>query len=463
MTVVTRFAPSPTGYLHIGGARTALFNWLFSKNMGGIFRLRIEDTDRARSTQAAVDALIQGLEWMGIKWDGEIIYQYSRASRHAEIAHELVARGKAYYCYTSAEELVAMRAQAEAEKRVFHYHSIWRDREASEAEKDVLPSIRLKAPQTGTLTLKDSVQGEVSVENSQLDDMVLLRSDGTPTYLLAVVVDDHDMEITDIIRGDDHFTNSFRQALIYNALDWEMPKLCHIPLIHGADGAKLSKRHGALGVEAYEAMGFLPEAMRNYLLRLGWSHGDNEIISTNEAISWFSLSNIGKSPSRFDMTKLESVNAHYLRTLPEDEILSALLDFLKSRNDILDETSKKRILSGLSGLKARAKTLLELAEAAKIYRFAPENYSEKAMEILNRNKDLLLWLREKLAAEKIWQRERIESSCKIWAEEKQVKIGEIAGVLRAALSGSHIAPSTYEMLEILGAEESLKRIDSATK
>ena len=326
MTVITRFAPSPTGYLHIGSARTALFNWLYARRKGGKFLLRIEDTDRARSTDEAIDAIFDSMKWLGLDWDEEPIFQFSRASRHAEVAHQLLKEGKAYYCYCSPEELEKMREEARAKNLPAGYDGRWRDRDASEAPPGIPPVIRFKAPREGETVIEDQVQGTVRLQNNQLDDMVLLRADGTPTYMLSVVVDDHDMEITHIIRGDDHLTNAFRQYHLYDAMGWTVPVFAHIPLIHGPDGAKLSKRHGALGAEAYREMGFLPEAMRNYLLRLGWAHGDDEVIPTEKAIEWFDLPAIGRSPSRFDVAKLTNLNAHYMREA-EDNRLVDLIEY----------------------------------------------------------------------------------------------------------------------------------------
>src|SRR5471030_3240910 len=316
-SVVTRFAPSPTGFLHIGGARTALFNWLYARGRGGKMLLRIEDTDRERSTPEAIDAILDGLKWLGLDWDGEVIYQFTRAARHREIAERLLASGKAYRCYATAEQLTAMREKARAEGRTRLYDGMWRDRDPSEAPAGIKPSIRLRAPQTGETVIEDQVQGRVVWQNENLDDLVLLRGDGNPTYMLAVVVDDHDMGITHIIRGDDHLINAARQKQIYDALGWTVPVMAHIPLIHGPDGAKLSKRHGAMGVDAYRAMGYLPQALRNYLARLSWSHGDDEIISDADMVAWFDIDGIGKSSARFDFAKLESVNARYLRAMPD--------------------------------------------------------------------------------------------------------------------------------------------------
>src|SRR5215208_6209137 len=322
--IVTRFAPSPTGFLHIGGARTALFNWLYSRGRGGKFLLRIEDTDRARSTEPAIEAIYDGLAWLGLEWDGEPVHQFSRAVRHREIAEQLLAAGKAYYCYASPEELAAMREAARADGRSKLYDGRWRDRDPSQERPNVQPVIRLKAPLTGETVIEDQVQGRVIWQNENLDDLVLLRSDGTATYMLAVVVDDHDMGVTHIIRGDDHLTNGARQSQIYQALGWRIPEMAHIPLIHGPDGAKLSKRHGALGVDAYRTLGYLPAALRNYLVRLGWSHGDQEIFSTDEMIDAFSLDQVGRSPARVDFAKLENLNGHYIRQSSDEELVKAL-------------------------------------------------------------------------------------------------------------------------------------------
>src|SRR5262247_2584399 len=327
-TIVTRFAPSPTGFLHIGGARTALFNWLYARGRGGKMLLRIEDTDRERSTKAAIDAILDGLTWLGIDWDGEAIYQYSRAARHREVVEELLAAGRAYRCYASQAELAEMREKARAEGRSKLYDGRWRDRDPSEAPPDLKPVIRLKAPLSGETVIEDQVQGRVAWQNENLDDLVLLRSDGSPTYMLAVVVDDHDMAVTHVIRGVDHLTNAARQVQLYKAMSWDVPAFAHVPLIHGPDGAKLSKRHGALGIEVYRAMGFLPAGLRNYLVRLGWSHGDAEIFSTEQAIAWFDIDDINKSSARLDFAKLADVNAHYIRQASEDELIRRLKDVL---------------------------------------------------------------------------------------------------------------------------------------
>ena len=366
MTVITRFAPSPTGFLHIGGARTALFNWLFTRHHGGKFLLRIEDTDRARSTEPAVEAILNGLRWLGLDWDEDVVYQFSRMDRHAKAAKSLLATGRAYYCYASKEELDAMRAEQAAKNLPLRYDGRWRDRDPAEAPPGIQPVLRLKAPQTGETTVHDLVRGDATVANAQLDDMVLLRGDGTPTYMLSVVVDDHDYNITHVMRGDDHFTNTFRQIQLYNALDWELPAFAHIPMILGPDGAKLSKRHGAPATESYRDMGYLADAMRNYLLRLGWSHGDDEIIPTAQAIEWFDTDGMGKSPARFDFQKLDNVNAHYIRETDDAAVLALAVPFFeKLLARALAGPETALLLAAMPMLKSRAKTLLELAESAR--------------------------------------------------------------------------------------------------
>jgi glutamyl-tRNA synthetase len=363
MTVVTRFAPSPTGFLHIGGARTALFNWLYARRHGGKYLLRIEDTDRQRSTKAAIDAIVDGLSWLGLDWDGDVFHQFEHAHRHAEIAHQLLAEGKAYRCYASPQELDEMREKARSEGRPMRYDGRWRDRDPGDAPAGVKPVIRLKAPQEGESVVIDRVLGAVTVQNAQLDDMVLLRSDGTPVYMLSVVVDDHDMGITHVIRGADHHTNTFRQVQLYNALGWQAPEFAHIPLIHGPDGAKLSKRHGALGVDAYRDMGFLPAALRNYLLRLGWSHGDDEVISTSQATAWFDLEHVGQSPARFDFAKLTNLNAHYLRDMADADLLPLVRPAIDAAiGTPLSGVALDRVVRGIGGVKQRSRTLVELLE-----------------------------------------------------------------------------------------------------
>src|SRR5881392_435775 len=388
-SVVTRFAPSPTGFLHIGGARTALFNWLYARKFGGKMLLRIEDTDRERSTEPAIAAILDGLKWLGLDWDGDVIYQFSRAARHREVAEQLLASGKAYRCYATAEELTVMRESARAEGRTRLYNGLWRDRDPSEAPPGIKPAIRLKAPLTGETVIEDQVQGRVVWQNENLDDLVLLRSDGTPTYMLAVVVDDHDMAVTHIIRGDDHLTNAARQRQIYDALGWPVPVMAHIPLIHGPDGSKLSKRHGALGVDAYRAMGYLPAAMRNYLVRLGWSHGDQEIFTTGEMLAAFDLPQIGRSPARFDFAKLENLNGHYLRQIGDADLLAELesaLPHMAGGRELAAKLSpqmRNKLLTAMGGLKERARTLVELADSANfILAERPLALDEKATALL---------------------------------------------------------------------------------
>jgi glutamyl-tRNA synthetase len=462
MTVTVRFAPSPTGFLHIGGARTALFNYLFARHHGGRFLLRVEDTDKARSTQAAIDAIIDGMAWLGLAPDSPPVLQSSREERHREVAQELLARGAAYRCYMSAEELTAAREAAQAKGEIYRYDGRWRDAPASDAPANVTPSIRLKAPITGSITLKDAVQGEVSVACAELDDMVLLRSDGTPTYLLAVVVDDHDMGITHIIRGDDHFTNNFRQALIYQALAWDMPETAHIPLIHGSDGAKLSKRHGALGVEAYREMGYLPEAVRNYLLRLGWSHGDDEIISDTQAIEWFTLEGLVKSPARFDFDKLGHLNAHYIRAADAGRIEALSLPHVEALLERpLNDEERAIFHAALPELQARATTLVDLAEASLFFFSPPTAYTDQAAKMLQEAKDWLPSLTDALRSVSPFDAAHIEAACKAYGEAHGLKLGKVMNPLRAAVTGSHASPSMFHILPLLGKEETIKRLRAA--
>ncbi|HXV25339.1 MAG TPA: glutamate--tRNA ligase [Alphaproteobacteria bacterium] len=465
MTVVARFAPSPTGFLHIGGARTALFNWLFARHHRGKYLLRIEDTDRQRSTQAAIEAIFDGLHWLGLDPDEPPVFQFARAGRHAEVARDLLAKDRAYRCYATPQELDQMRAKAKAEGRPMRYDGRWRERDPAEAPQGVPPVIRLKAPQQGETLIEDRVQGPVTVANEQLDDMVLLRADGTPTYMLSVVVDDHDMGITHVIRGDDHLTNAFRQAQLYNACDWQMPIFAHIPLIHGPDGAKLSKRHGALGVDAYREMGYLPEAVRNYLLRLGWAHGDAEIISTDEAIAWFDLDAIGRSPARFDFAKLTSLNAHYLREATDEHLVSEILPRLQASAGPVDEMMRERLLRGMASLKARARTLLDLAQSAEFYiRKRPIPLSEKATKLLDAEARARLALLGAAFERCQWHAAELEVAARELAEASGLKLGEVAQPLRAAVTGSTVSPPIFEVLEVLGREEALGRIrDSATQ
>src|SRR5580693_8408675 len=471
MAVVTRFAPSPTGFLHIGGARTALFNWLYARGRNGKMLLRIEDTDRERSTQAAIDAILDGLNWLGIGWDGEVVYQFARAARHREVVEQLLATGNAYRCYASPEELKDMREAARREGRSKLYDGRWRDRDAGDAPGDVKPAIRLKAPLTGETIIEDQVQGRVVWQNENLDDLVLLRSDGTPTYMLAVVVDDHDMDVSHIIRGDDHLTNAARQTQIYQALGWGVPMMAHIPLIHGPDGAKLSKRHGALGVDAYRAMGYLPVALRNYLARLGWSHADKEFFSTEELIDAFDLGAIGRSPARFDFAKLENVNGHYMRATGDDELFGALIDalpYLPGGPEVaakLDEQKRAQLRAAIPGLKERAKTLVELLDGAGfLFATRPLNMDAKAEEILARAGRLHLKnLLPRLTALTEWTAASTEAVVRAYAEEEGAKLGIVAQPLRAALTGRSTSPGIFDVLAVLGREESLGRIADQAK
>jgi len=463
MTVVTRFAPSPTGYLHIGGARTALFNWLYARHHGGRFLLRIEDTDRQRSTPDAVRAIFAGLEWLGLDWDDEPVMQFSRADRHAQVARDLLAAGKAYYCYASPEELAAMREAQKAAGQPMRYDGRWRDRDPAEAPAGVDPVVRLKAPREGETVIEDGVQGRVTVANEQLDDMILLRSDGTPTYMLSVVVDDHDMGVTTVIRGDDHLTNAFRQTQLYRMIGWEAPHFAHIPLIHGPDGAKLSKRHGALGTEAYRDMGILPEAMRNHLLRLGWGHGDDEIISDDQARAWFDLDGVGRSPARFDMTKLTSLNGHYLRQADDARLVDLVAERLGASGEQVDDEGRRRLLAGMAGLKERAKTLVDLADSAAFYVQArPLALDEKARkQVTGEGAGVLAMLRQRLADLDPWSREALEADARAVSEAEGLKLGKVAQPLRAAVTGSTVSPPIFEVMEILGREETLGRLDEA--
>ena len=460
MSVVVRFAPSPTGFLHIGGARTALFNWLFAKHYGGKFRLRIEDTDRQRSTKAAVDAIIDGLSWLELGWDGEIVMQFERAPRHAEAARQLLATGNAYYCYCTPAELEAMRETARAEGRSVRYDGTWRDRDPKEAPPGIKPVIRLKAPQTGETVINDLVQGTVTVANTQLDDLIILRSDGTPTYNLSVVVDDHDMGITHVIRGDDHLNNAFRQTQIYRGLGWAVPEFAHVPLIHGPDGAKLSKRHGALGVDAYRDMGYLPETLRNYLLRLGWGHGDAEIISTAQAIEWFDLDAVGRAAARFDFAKLANLNGHYLREAADTRLATLMTPRLEQAlGQPLDEGQQSRLLAGLPGLKPRAKTLVELADIARFYvERRPIPIDAKAKALLNAEaRGLLAELLPALGGGD-WSVAALEALVRGFAEGRGLKLGALAQPLRAALTGSTSSPPIFEVMAVLGRDETLARL-----
>jgi glutamyl-tRNA synthetase len=463
MSVVVRFAPSPTGFLHIGSARTALFNWLFARHHGGTFRLRIEDTDRARSTAEAMSAIVDGLDWLGLGWDGEIVYQSARAARHAEIARRLLADGNAYRCYCTPEELATIREKARAEKRSIHFESPWRDRDPAEAPPGVSPVIRLKAPQQGATTIRDLVQGDVTIANSELDDLIILRADGSPTYNLSVVVDDHDMGITHVIRGDDHLNNAFRQTQIYRALDWPIPEFAHLPLIHGPDGTKLSKRHGAVGIEAYRELGYLPEALRNYLFRLGWSHGDEEIISTEQAMAWFDVDAVGRAPARFDFAKLDNLNAHYIRVAESDRLVAMVAERLeKNFGRPLSETDRARLARAMPELKLRPKTVAELtANARFLVAPRPIRPDEKAAKLLTEEARRLLGELALRLDGVAWRADLLEERIREFAEDKAIKLGAVAQPLRGALTGSAASPGIFVVMEVLGREETLGRIADA--
>ncbi|MCV6547978.1 MAG: glutamate--tRNA ligase [Cohaesibacter sp.] len=464
--VVTRFAPSPTGFLHIGGARTALFNWLYAKANGGKMVLRIEDTDRERSTDAAIDAILAGMTWMGLDYDGQAVSQYSRVERHREVVEHLLAQGKAYRCYCTPEELTEMRETARANKQPPRYDGRWRERDPSEAPDGIQPAIRIKAPLDGETTIHDQVQGKVVIPNKDLDDMIIMRSDGNPTYNLAVVVDDHDMDITHIVRGDDHLTNAARQTLVYQAMGWDIPVMAHIPLIHGPDGAKLSKRHGALGVEAYRDMGYLPEAMRNYLVRLGWSHGDDEFFSTKQMIEWFDLSGIGKAAARFDFKKLENLNGQHMRATDDDALYTALVDLLPHLEDDtdmlahIDDGKKQQIMLAMPGVKERAKTLLDLkAGLAFVFDTRPLALEEKAAKLLTEEaRALLADIIPVFEGLNEWTMESTDAAVRAFAEDKELKLGKVAQPLRAALTGRATSPGIFDVLIVLGKEESIARL-----
>lgn len=457
--VVTRFAPSPTGYLHIGGARTALFNWLYARGRGGRFLLRIEDTDRARSTPEATEAILTGLKWLGIDWDGEPVSQFARCDRHAEIAREMLANGSAYKCFSTAEEIAAFRDSAKAEGRSTLFLSPWRDADPA-THPDGAFAIRLRAPREGQTVVRDAVQGDVTFANDQLDDMILLRSDGTPTYMHAVVVDDHDMGVTHVIRGDDHLTNAARQIQIYRAMGWQEPEFAHIPLIHGADGKKLSKRHGALGLHEYAAMGYPAAAMRNYLARLGWSHGDDELFDDAQAREWFDLAGIGKAPARLDFKKLEHVSAWHIGRMADDGLLTEMDRFLaETGRDALTATQIARLRPILPALKQKARHLpglLEQAHFALIERpIAPDEKALAALDTVSRG-----ILKELTAAlqNATWQREELEARAKSIAEARELGLGKIAAPLRSALAGRISTPSVFDMMTALGRDETLARL-----
>ncbi len=462
MTVICRFAPSPTGYLHIGGARTALFNALYAKHTGGKFLLRIEDTDRERSTDESIKTILDGLTWLGLEWEGEPVFQFARADRHREVALQLLAAGKAYKCFATAAELDEMRNAQKAAGQTMRYDGRWRDRPETEAPAGAPYVVRLKAPQDGETVIVDQVLGEIRVQNKQLDDMVLLRSDGTPTYMLAVVVDDHDMGVTHVIRGNDHMTNTFRQVQIYAAMGWPIPVHAHLPLILGEDGVKLSKRHGAVGTAEYAKMGYLPEAMRNYLTRLGWAHGDDEIFSDAQAAEWFELSGIVKSPARFDFKKLDALNAHYMREASADRLMSLLPPFLTEANGGAAPTAEglERVKKGLPSLVQRAKTLKELAASALVYIAPmPTTLDEKAAALLDADTRAHLGkITELFRASNTWTGADLEEKVRTYAEENGLKLGKLAQPLRVAITGTTVSPPIFEVAELLGRDEVLSRL-----
>jgi glutamyl-tRNA synthetase len=465
MTVRTRFAPSPTGLLHIGGARTALFNYLFSRHHGGEFLLRIEDTDRERSTDAATQVILDGLDWLGLERDGQTVFQSARAARHAEVAYQMLAAGHAYRCYCTPDELRAMREQAVAEGRPPRYDGRWRDRDPAEAPAGVKPAIRLKAPRDGDTVVEDLVQGTVRVANAELDDMIILRGDGTPTYLHAVVVDDHDMAITHVIRGDDHLTNTFRQIQVYQAMGWDLPRFAHIPLIHGADGAKLSKRHGSVSVLEFREQGYLPEALRNYLLRLGWGHGDSEIISLDEAIQLFDLDGVGRSASRMDYAKLIHLNGVYLRQADDDRLTQEILQRLIHIHKLsLGAIAAHRVRILMPELKERAKTLVELADnAAFLARVIPLPFEPKAATLLTPEVKLMLREIGQYLDSTDFLPSTLDAALRDFAEKSNRKLGQVAQPLRAALTGSTTSPGIDVTLAALGREEALARIAAAAQ
>ena len=464
--VITRFAPSPTGFLHIGGARTALFNWLFARHHaryggGGTFLLRIEDTDRARSTPEATEAIFDGLKWLGLDWDGEATSQFSRIARHGEVAAEMLARGAAYKCFATRDEIDAFRAEAKAAGRPPLFLSPWRDADPATHPAGAEYTVRLKAPREGKVVVDDKVQGTISWDASTLDDLILLRSDGTPTYMLAVVVDDHDMGVTHVIRGDDHLTNAARQTLIYLGLGWDIPAFAHIPLIHGPDGAKLSKRHGALGVEAYRDMGYLPAAMRNYLARLGWSHGDDEFFTTDQAVEWFGLDHIGKSAARFDFAKLENLNGQHIRATPDSELVAALDGIIAAQHKApLDEPRRAKLAQAMPGLKERVKTLVELIDISHYILsdrpFEPEHKAAK--HLTDDALQMLARLTVHLQNARQWTAGSLEEIIRAFAENEQQKLGRIAQPLRVALTGRVVSPGVFDVMETLGRNETLARL-----
>ena len=467
---VVRFAPSPTGYLHIGGARTALFNWLYARGRGGKFLLRIEDTDRERNNDAAVAAILDGLKWLELDWDGDAVSQFGRAGRHRTIAHDLLARGAAYNCYCSPAEIDAARDAAKADGRPQIFLSPWRDRDASQAPKDIKPAVRLKAPRSGETSVNDHVQGHVVFPNKDLDDLIILRSDGNPTYNLAVVVDDHDMGVTHVVRGVDHLTNTARQTQIYLGLGWAVPEFAHVPLIHGPDGAKLSKRHGAQAVQDYRTMGYLPIALRNYLVRLGWSHGDDEIMSMEQLLSWFDIDGIGKSAARFDFKKLEDLNGHYIRQADDAELVARMIDILPETDNgaammaKADAAMRAKLVRAMPGLKERAKTVRELIDGASfLFAARPLTLDDKAAKLIDADaKAALSTILARFEKLSDWTAAALEGEVRTYAEETGAKLGKIAQPLRAALTGRTVSPPVFDVLEVLGRDEALGRIRDST-
>ena len=466
MNIVTRFAPSPTGTLHIGGARTALFNWLYARHWHGTFRLRIEDTDRKRSTQESIEAIFDALNWLGIDWDGEPVFQFARSPRHREVARKLLDSGHAYRCYMTSEELQRSRKRAKEEGRVWRYDGTWRDRDACEAPPGVAPAIRLKAPREGHTIINDHVQGDVAIANTELDDMVLLRADGTPTYMLSVVVDDHDMGVTHVIRGDEHLVNAARQSQIFQALGWTAPGFAHIPLIHGPDGTRLSKRHGATGVEHYREEGFLADALVNHLLRLGWSHGDEEVISRTSAVRWFDLPAIGKSPARFDPERLSTLNRHYIRNTDDTALARLATGHVAGRlARNVDDEEATLLVKAMPVLKERSRTLAELAQHSLfLFHVRPLMIEPKAAKVLGgdavrRLADLV----PRLSCLETWDATSLESCVRAFSEECSISLGKVAQPLRAALTGSTISPPIFDVLALLGRDECLARIKDVTQ
>lgn len=464
MTVVTRFPPSPTGMMHVGNARTALFNYLYARHCDGKFVIRIEDTDRARYSEEAVQVILDSLAWLGLDYDNEPESQFANKQRHIDVAHEMLAAGNAYKCYCTPEELQEMRDNMKVEGRVVAYNNKWRDKDESEAPADAPYVIRIKTPLDGHTIVHDKVQGDVKVENKQLDDMIILRSDGTPTYMLAVVVDDHDMGVTHVMRGDDHLNNTFRQNVIYDLLGWNKPVYAHLPLIHGPSGGKLSKRHGSVGVGEFRDMGYLPETMCNYLLKLGWAHGDDEIISMEEAIKLFDFGGINKSAAKFDYAKLENLNAHYVSVADNQRLVELVGPFLKENHDIeLDEQKKALLLSAMDGVKERSKTLVQLAEESLFYLVDELTYNEKALKHLNKDSlSVLNGLKDKLNSLNKFNHDEIEATCRDFANDNaDGKLGKVMMPLRSALTGTDKSPSLFEVAEILGKNEVGKRLQAA--